>query len=85
MTSKAHRLNLDQPLSSEELQRIVKWYEDEVNDPELAATHDCHVVRALRELLKFRREKCLVAGCPEPPLRGAFCIAHNAGREMKTP
>lgn len=48
-------LRLDDPLSEAQLAHIVKWYEDEVSEPEHAATHDCYVVRAFRELLRLKR------------------------------
>lgn len=48
-------LRLDEPLTEAELAHIVKWYEDEVNVPEFAATQDCHVVRAFRELIRLKR------------------------------
>lgn len=53
MTSKQLSV-LDEPLTEAELNHIVKWYEDEVRVPEFATTHDCHVVRALRELLRLK-------------------------------
>ncbi len=50
-------LQLDEPLTEAELAHIVKWYEAEVSDPRHAATHDCHVVRAFRELLRLKANR----------------------------
>ena len=48
------QLKLDEPLSPEQLAHIVRWYEDEVEDPQHAARHDCYVVRAFRELQQLK-------------------------------
>jgi len=47
-------LKLDEALSPDGLDRIQKWYEEEVKEPEFAARHDVYVVRALRELRRRR-------------------------------
>lgn len=62
-------LHLAEPLSNDEFDHIQKWYEDECSDAQYAARHDCHVVRALRELRRAREALCHthgVRGCTHP-------------------
>jgi hypothetical protein len=56
MSQRAQQAALDEPLTEAELAHIVKWYEDEAITAD-AATHDCHVVQALRELLRLKAAK----------------------------
>lgn len=63
----AQALKLDEPLTDEQFADILKWYEEEVSTPEFAATHDCRVVRALRELKRLREAKVVTT---QPTWRG---------------